>query len=234
MNPPIEELAPTMQFCWNGLLVTTWDYRNSGFVAEKYRGLACGKPWPLSDVGMSSTNDDRRIVGAIKARTINRLYRASEFVPQVVPTVSLVADYVLACQANGLEVRVILCATPRSEPVMAQLDISALMPSTQHLGFDYAYSTCDFSAIGDDLASPVLPGLMRHLPRLNASGLFDTYDDLADYLDTRRRVIKEAGEHLEVQDQKAVLVTPLERNGDFTVFYTREIVASEFASRSVI
>lgn len=88
--------------------------------------------------------------------------------------------YIAESQKRGIQYRLLLCESDVPDPVF---DATGL--KTKFLGYDYAYARGDnYSAVYNEIPF-VFPQF-----RLNCNGLFDTEDEIKEYILERERFIK--------------------------------------------
>ncbi len=211
---------------WNGLLVTlaqpTWNFDN-----KEYRGVAYGKPWPLESLFAPHENQyDQDLIYAVNSLIEGRYFGAVSdgiYPPSVVADTALAVRYALRCLEWGIDTRILLCATDRSWPVMENNAAATMRQHSKVLGYDYAYSSCDFSPLALNEQELIDPALGLLPQQRNAFGLFDAKSEVATYIERRNMFMAAAGETYIMKDGIRVRSTPLEDNGDFVVWQVHEV-----------
>jgi len=195
------ELGDTyMSLNWNGVVVTTID--PGDHIHDKdtnYRGIAYGRPWPLFYVVEPEDKTEVELDQQIDGWFIQRE------APEVIPDVQLVNKYVELCQAKGLAVRTLLCATTSDWPLMDCSVVERLPGDANHLGYDY-WDGGERSILLDGLVAPPSPVLKGFARRLNKVKLFDELSDLEAYVNARNEFIHQQG--WESEDNPLALLIP--------------------------
>ncbi len=200
---------------YNGLIVTA--QRRVEIVSESaYRGFSYGLPWPLSQVhGSAEAIDLSMLIARGISQVSPGLIPDGDYPFAVLSEVDLVRKYVAACTYHGITVRVLLCATNRAFPSMDHRITKDLLARAKHIGFDYGYSSCDYSAIYDDFYPPTPISLLPFASRLNGFGLFNTISDLNSYIAERWSIIHGSEVHNADHEGYPLRTTTLEDTGDF-------------------
>ncbi|HEY3282247.1 MAG TPA: hypothetical protein VGN26_08250 [Armatimonadota bacterium] len=219
------ESAEAEPLAWNGLLVLSSADTAQGVHSGTYRGMASGTPWPLGTDAQAAVWRDRELAEAMARYEWNWDYtRLGPGCPlRVVPDVPLVLRYVAECRTRGLGTRTLLCATCRRSPRLSRRMAARLVTNSVHLGWDYGYSSCTYSALDDDLHPPPCPELAAAAQRLNAFGLLDTQADLDGYVTARWDLIRATPSTELLVDGFIGLSTVLEDHGDFVAFLLHEV-----------
>lgn len=194
-------------FTWNGILVTTAAPGDTVLPGVKYRGVSYGIPWPL---------------GSAQIAEVSGYIGDGLYSPTVVPDIRTAWRYISACHSDGVAIRALLCATEREWPVLEPESLSAVLAVAEPLGYDYAYSTCEFSALYSDLHPPPSTELALIAARLNGYELLDQRTDLEAYIELRTRFAGE-NERLVETALGPIRESPLEDSGDFIAFDVYEI-----------
>ena len=212
---------------YNGILITSNQPIIPMVEGMTYRGLCYGEPWPLSKQFPASqaTEDINYMVFNL---TTGYSLEKGTYPPAVIPDLTVISKYVQQCYANGLEFRTLLCATPRLYPLLPTNVAQDLLKDSTFVGFDYAYSTCDFSAVFSDLNPPPSPELHLLSMTLNQNGVFSNLDDLEGYIDSRWDFLNNAERRMSVVNGMCLTETPLEGSGDFVPFEVHELNSVAF------
>jgi hypothetical protein len=152
----------------------------------RHRRSASGKAWPLESI------QDPEAV-ALTRRTAEwfpRFDREGRFTPWATPSADFATEYVATCRKLKIQVRLLSCRSERTDP---QADF--LIPGEQILGWDVVSASFDYSLVADELAEDD-QDFAQYSRRLNASGLFETREELNDFLAFRERLVQ-AGHNLE-------------------------------------
>ena len=199
---------------WNGILVTDKLPVSSMDTDALYRGVAYGRAWPLKNLCAPDVNDkDTDLIEELNE--LHALFYYDGTYPlEVVPNLGFVSRYVERCLLRNLPVRTLLCATERPEPILSPSAITQLLGNAKRLGYDYAYSSCCYSAIYEEIF-PTSLLLASFFGSLNQYGLFETAPKLLEYVEARQEIISSAVERYELIGGRKVRVTPLEEHGDF-------------------
>lgn len=211
---------------WNGLLVTLAQPAGN-FNNKEYRGVAYGKPWPLEDLFAPHENQyDQGLICAVNSLIEGRYLGAFSdgiYPPSVIADTALAMRYILRCQDWGIDTRLLLCATDRSWPVMENKAAALLLPHSKVLGYDYAFSSCDFSPLALNEQELIDPALGLLPQQRNEFGLFDVKSEVERYVGRRNMFMAAAGETYIMKNGFRVGSTPLEDNGDFVVWQVHEV-----------
>ena len=189
--------------------------------------MCYGEPWPLArqkDISQNNTNLNR----AVDELTTGRSQGYGMYPPAVIADLDVVSEYVQRCHIAGLQIRVLLCGTPRSWPLLTTTAAQAAINNSLTVGFDYAYSTCDFSAVFSDLNPPPSPELQALSTVLNQDGIFSNLADLQKYITARWDFIRNAERKISNTSGVSVIETPLEDSGDFIPFEILELSPALF------
>lgn len=213
---------------YNGLLITSalpaQEHPNT-----KYRGVAYGKPWPLENLFAPHDNqDDQDLIRAVNDLVLSHYFYNNtgamvSFPPAVITDMMLVTRYHARCLERNLPTRVLLCATDRPYPVMDDGLLNQLLPQSKFLGYDYAFSSCDFSPLAINEQEIIAPSQASSVQSLNVSGLFDTLGEAEKHIKARNDFLAMAGETYVLVNGTLVRSTPLEDSGDFVVFKVHEL-----------
>lgn len=96
-----------------------------------------------------------------------------------------VKKYVEESRKNGIDFRILLCATARSFPSIEKI---ALGRTGEILGYDYAYSGGSYySCILNDIISKRIEEFKQI--RINKNGLFDSYEEAEEFGRYRNNLI---------------------------------------------
>lgn len=207
---------------WNGILITSTGPTQRVVGASSYRGLCYGEPWPLArqkHIPQNNTDLNRAVVELTTGNSLGY----GIYPPAVIVDLDVVSEYVQRCHTDGLQIRVLLCGTPRSWPLLTTADAQTAMNASLSVGFDYAYSTCDFSAVFSDLNPPPSPELQVLSTLLNQNGVFSSLADLQKYITARWDFITNAERRVSIINGISVIETPLEDSGDFIPFKVLEL-----------
>ncbi len=131
--------------------------------------------------------------------------------------------YILRCLNWGIDIRLLLCATDRSWPVMENTAAALLLPHSKVLGYDYAFSSCDFSPLALNEQKLIDPALGLLPQQRNKFGLFDVKSEVERYVEGCNMFMAAAGETYVIINGIRVRSTPLEDNGDFVVWQVHEV-----------
>lgn len=176
------------------------------------------------DISQNNTNLNR----AVDELTTGRSQGYGMYPPAVIADLDVVSEYVQRCHIAGLQIRVLLCGTPRSWPLLTTTAAQAAINNSLTVGFDYAYSTCDFSAVFSDLNPPPSPELQALSTVLNQDGIFSNLADLQKYITARWDFIRNAERKISNTSGVSVIETPLEDSGDFIPFEILELSPALF------
>ena len=209
----------------NGILISSQSPAPHFDPEAIYRGVAYGVPWPLFNATDRDPADDE-FIHEIDRILMPGFLDDGTFPPFVLSQMELVNRYVARCRSYGLDTRLLLCSTPKPWPVMEDETARELHLNARCLGYDYAYSSCSYSALYDDLSNPPSPELRACSEKLNASGLFDTQDYLDTYVTARWDFVRTQGEDFIEVDGRRVRRTTLEDNGYFVPYLVHELAGS--------
>ena len=208
----------------NGILIQT---DRPGEMIEgptEYRGVAYGDPWPISPHNSVDIPTAELMVVAETERATSQLPLDGQwYTPAVLSDLQLAADYLGLCIQRQVLVRVVLCFTPRKIPILEQHQAAVLLASSKFLGYDYAYSSCTFSALYSDLNPPPSPIMEKHRARLNDYGLLNSASELAEYIAERWEYIHALTDLKGCFINHGTTDTELEDFGDFVEFELYEI-----------
>jgi hypothetical protein len=170
-----------MHIVLNGYLV-----RSTSEPSSRRKAVAAGKAWPLEVI------EDPEAV-ALTRRTSEwflRFDRDRRFALWVTPSGHFAMEYIAVCRRLGIQARLLSCRSERTDP-----EADFVIPGERILGWDMVSASFDYSVVADELAEDD-PDFAQYSARLNASGLFETRDELNDFLAARERLVQ-AGHNLE-------------------------------------
>lgn len=215
-----------MAMTWNGILVTSALPSPETPLDTRYRGVAYGAVWPLEELDASNADDeDIDLINAINEEILFVHYEDGKYPPAVIADIALVNRYIQRCKLHNIPIRTLLCATERPDPALSADALKQVLPVAKFLGYDYAYSSCRFSALYSDLHPKCPSNLLPYSLLLNEFGLFGRRSDLEDYENVRKTYIKSIGQTFQQVGGQTVRVTPLEDNGDFIAIEVWEFVS---------
>lgn len=153
-------------------------------------------------------------------------FEPSETPPGVVSDVNFASEYADCCLLRSIPVRVLLCATDSPFPKMNTEIAEKIKEESEFIGYDFIGGGWGYSALYDDLyADAREPELAPYLPLLNDHGIFKNQRDLENYIETRKKILKEAGEKFVMHGELLVRETPLEDWGAFWECAVWEVVS---------
>lgn len=181
-----------------------------------YKGVAYGEAWPLQELSKSDLSARESALVANIDSLMQLRFESGKEPPGVVNDIQLAYDYAGCCQDRDIPVRLLLCATTSSYPRMDDAVVQRVTAQAQLIGYDYIGAGWGYSALYDDLYSEsLLAELEQFTQLLNAYGLFDNEADLVRYIETRWRIVQQAGEKHVMHGNTLVRETPLEDWGSF-------------------
>jgi hypothetical protein len=190
-------------FNLNGVVIqatnTTTTAQKLGLVGaeyENYRGLDNYDSWPLKfDVDPVSELLTKELEGHWFSPPLE--HPAQFYVPQFVHMVltnrEFCIKYVNQCHKRSIKARVLFCFTERPEPRW-----DSPTPELRFLGFDHAITNHPDSSIFWDLLGEhrapyteieTFKNYLKSKKKLNENSLFNTYDDIAEYVKARDQVL---------------------------------------------
>ncbi len=148
---------------YNGILVTNGLPASDIESDATYRGVSYGAAWPLENMyAPEVNNEDKDLIDEINE--LHSFYYPDGTYPlEVVADLDVISRYVQRCLLRNLPVRTLICATERSEPAVSPSAVTHLLKQSHRLGYDYATSSCRYSAVYHDLfpTSPQLEPVMH-------------------------------------------------------------------------
>jgi len=210
---------------WNGLIVTGTVASQHIECGARYRGIAYGAPWPVNAGTPDLTGHQRATIDAVEEAITGWDNDGSGFQIAIIADMRLLRAYVDICNATGTSIRVLLCATPRRSPLLSENEVTPLVRQSRLLGYDYGYSTADFSALYSDVNPPYSAEMRTFAEQLNEFGLLDDIEQFHKYVAVRERDVTNC---LTVDTEEGVRVTPIEDSGDFVCFLLREMHSFPF------
>jgi hypothetical protein len=170
---------------WNGILVTSSARQVLVEPDARYRGVAYGQTWPLSQI-------ERTIASSLEFDLLDSIEKAmiSHDAPWVLADLDLACKYVGLCEKRGVGTRVLLCGTTSEWPIMEPPVVETLLPCSRRLGYDY-WDGDSTSPLNDDMNPVPFEPLECFASQLNEFGLFDTLEGLASYLTARESALEE-------------------------------------------
>lgn len=164
----------------NGLIIQR---KTEGF----YKGVE-GDNWYLNYCGHKELDEFFK-------ENIEKAWENNDYV-DVCNSVEFIKTYIDISVYEEISYRLIACATEKEFPQM-KLD-----KQMKFLGYDYAYSGGSYySAILNDIISKRIPQFADI--QLNKNGLFDTYEGICDFINTRKSLKdfeKKSSEYIEEGD----------------------------------
>lgn len=186
-----------MDFYWNGILVTGEAPVGTISFDTSYCTPAFCEVWPL-DIHRSDkpdivfTDEEKGFLELISWASLGGQSdedAVAPVAPDVISDVNLVTTYVKLCLSHNLSVRILLCATTSTRPLMDTGLVSKLLENAIHLGFDY-WDGGAISALYLDRG--IVPSLDEIASELNTFMLFDEQAQLERYIETRALFLREA------------------------------------------
>ena len=124
------------------------------------------------------------------------------------PSPDFATEYVSVCRRLKIDVRLLSCRSERDDP-----QAEGIIPGERILGWDMVSASFDYSVVEDELVEDD-PDFGQHAKRLNANGLFETREELDEFLATRERFV-DAGHDLEsLAEMTPILVGEYSLNHD--------------------
>lgn len=220
------------QFYWNGILITSAEAYYWSSIEMPYRGVAYGEPWPLR----SNATEDENVKQLITATDSSMLHGAidyTHYAPLVLNDLSLAKAYVSHCTSINLQVRVLLLASERSEPMLNEQQSEFLTPYAHFLGYDYASSSADYSALTDDFDPLPADDFSSWRDSLNRFGLFSDLETAHGYSEFRSQFVRESGESIIRVGDFQGRQTVLEDDIDFVCFGVYELTSAALIAVNV-
>lgn len=210
---------------WNGIIIAKNEPGPNVLPATSYRGIGYSTPWPL-EVCNNLTGDDLAIIQEVNEALPDFMFDDGGFPPPVLTDMDLVYRYVARCRDRKLKIRVLLCGSPRSLPTLEEEKVGRVFDNSQFLGYDYGFSSCDFSSVYSDL-NPPPPQLEHFVAMLNEFEIFSELENLNAFVSARWKLLSSSENAIEVNSGET-RVSELEDSGDFLPFEVREIAEDFF------
>lgn len=175
----------------------------NGFIIQKqnqrfYQGVE-GDNWYLND-------DHAKELGAFYEENIEKAWENRDYV-DVCNNIEYIKKYVFLTKSKNIDYRVLLCMTEKKFPQMVLPGETKM----RFFGYDYAYSGGSYySAVLNDVISKRIPQF-ANIP-LNAYGLFETYEQITDFINLRSAMKKSECSQEQYLEE-----------GDFTIYKLYEM-----------
>lgn len=129
-------------------------------------------------------NFDLKELGIFYEENIEKAWGDSDYV-DVCNHLEFIQKYIFLSKSKNIDYRVLVCMTERKYPQM-ELPVELNM---SFLGYDYAYSGGSYySAVLNDIISKRIPQFANI--QVNRYGLFETYEQVADFIKLRESMKK--------------------------------------------
>ncbi|MEP6756658.1 MAG: hypothetical protein ABJA67_14225 [Chthonomonadales bacterium] len=211
------------RWIFNGIMVTGTEPGIHSQRGSTYRGISHGAPWPIAMENVASCTT---LIQEVSSRFVTGPIEGAAYPIATTTCLTDVREYLRQCETAGISVRILLVQTDRPAPDMRDEVGLNLAKAGTELGFDYAYSSGEYSALYSDVYPPISASLSTFGNRLNEIGLFISELDLNDYVHARNEFALELEKQRGLNIVNGVEEIAIETTGDFVRYRLWEILES--------
>ena len=133
-----------------------------------------------------------------------------------------VCDYISECRRIQVSTRVLLCCSQRNSPNTANTIDNQYFENARYLGYDYAYSSGEFSALYSDMNPPANSHFETFVSTLNEYGLMANIKDIFAYEKYRSHLTRSILDEINAHPAK-LQESIIEVSGDFLILQLWEV-----------